>query len=430
MTSFLLCATPASGHVTRIAEVARHLVAKGHRVRILTGTRFRDAVRATGAEFLPLPPGADIDLDDPWRQFPEGRLKTGMGSLRFNIAELFVKPMGAQVAAIDAAARAEPIDTIIAEGTFAGASVIASRPHPRPAVVLLGLTPVSAASVDTAPFGFNLPPLAGLPGRLRNRILTAIGDVILIRPIFAAARAPFRAATGQELATDSLDWYQHADLVAQLTVPGFEYPRRDLPSTIRFLGPLVADGTGSAELPDWWDDLDDARAVVHVTQGTVANKDFEQLVLPTVRALAHDDVLVVVTTGGRPVDSLPGNLPSNVRVGSYLPYHLLLPRLDLLVTNGGYGGVQYALAHGVPLVVAGRTEDKGEVCARVAWSGCGIDLRTDRAHDDAVRTAVHTVLAEPAYRTAATRMRDEIAAAPGWSGLDAVLDEALAATLA
>ena len=44
---------------------------------------------------------------------------------------------------------------------------------------------------------------------------------------------------------------------------------------------------------------------------------------------------------------------------------MLLPRTDVLVTNGGYGGVQQALAHGVPLVVAGRTEDKVEVAARV-----------------------------------------------------------------
>jgi UDP:flavonoid glycosyltransferase YjiC (YdhE family) len=430
MTSFLLCATPASGHVTRIVEVARHLLANGHRVRILTGTRFRDAVRASGAAFLPLPPGADIDLDDPWQQFPEGRLKTGMGSLRFNIAELFVKPMGAQVAAIDAAAATEPIDVIIAEGTFAGASLIAARPRPRPSVVLLGLTPVSAASVDTAPFGFNLPPLAGVRGRLRNRILTTIGDAVLIRPIFAAAREPFRAATGQELAADSLDWYAHADIVAQLTVPGFEYPRRDLPATFRFIGPLVGSEPGVVPLPDWWGDLDGDRPVVHVTQGTVANKDFEQLVLPTVRALADEDVLVVVTTGGRPVETLPANLPANVRVASYLPYDLLLPRLDLLVTNGGYGGVQYALAHGVPLVVAGRTEDKGEVCARVAWSGCGIDLRTDRAGEAAVRTAVRTVLADPSYRAAAGRLRDEIASAPGWRGLDAVLEEVMAGSLA
>ena len=37
-----------------------------------------------------------------------------------------------------------------------------------------------------------------------------------------------------------------------------------------------------------------------------------------------------------------------------------------MVTNGGYGGVQLALAHGVPLVVAGNTEEKGEIAARVA----------------------------------------------------------------
>lgn len=40
------------------------------------------------------------------------------------------------------------------------------------------------------------------------------------------------------------------------------------------------------------------RPVVHVTQGTIANKDFGQLIAPTLRALADEDVLVVVSTGG------------------------------------------------------------------------------------------------------------------------------------
>ena len=47
-----------------------------------------------------------------------------------------------------------------------------------------------------------------------------------------------------------------------------------------------------------------------------------------------------------------------------------------MVTNGGYGAVQRAVSTGVPLVVAGNTEDKPEVAARVAWSGAGINLRT------------------------------------------------------
>ena len=48
-----------------------------------------------------------------------------------------------------------------------------------------------------------------------------------------------------------------------------------------------------------------------------------------------------------------------------------------MVTNGGYGGTQLALANGVPVVVAGKTEDKMEVSARVRWSGAGVALMTD-----------------------------------------------------
>jgi UDP:flavonoid glycosyltransferase YjiC (YdhE family) len=47
----------------------------------------------------------------------------------------------------------------------------------------------------------------------------------------------------------------------------------------------------------------------------------------------------------------------------------MLPKIDALVTNGGYGSVNQALSFGVPLVTAGTGEDKADVNARVAWSG-------------------------------------------------------------
>jgi UDP:flavonoid glycosyltransferase YjiC (YdhE family) len=49
-----------------------------------------------------------------------------------------------------------------------------------------------------------------------------------------------------------------------------------------------------------------------------------------------------------------------------------------MITNGGYGGVQHALRHGVPVIVAGETADKAEVAARVQYTGAGIDLGTAR----------------------------------------------------
>ncbi len=78
-----------------------------------------------------------------------------------------------------------------------------------------------------------------------------------------------------------------------------------------------------------------------------------------------------------------------------------------MVTNGGYGGVQIALSHGVPIVVAGTTEDKPEVAARVAWSGAGINLRTSTPSAESVRNAVLEVLSKPAYRLNAKRLAQE-----------------------
>ena len=101
-------------------------------------------------------------------------------------------------------------------------------------------------------------------------------------------------------------------------------------------------------------------------------------------------------------------MPANARVERRIPFDALLPHVDVMVTNGGFGGVQLALAHGVPLVAAGRTEDKVEVAARVAHSGAGVDLRTQTPTAARIREAVSTVLAEPQYTLAARRIQREI----------------------
>ena len=123
---------------------------------------------------------------------------------------------------------------------------------------------------------------------------------------------------------------------------------------------------------------------------------------------------MLASTGGRPVAQLTEQygapLPVNARVAAFLPYDQLLPKTDVMVTNGGFGGVQQALAQGVPLVVAGSSEDKPEVAARVSWSGTGVNLRTGTPTAGRVRRAVRRVLARPGYRREAARLQHEIAA--------------------
>ncbi|MEJ0095086.1 MAG: nucleotide disphospho-sugar-binding domain-containing protein [Methylocella sp.] len=194
------------------------------------------------------------------------------------------------------------------------------------------------------------------------------------------------------------------DAFLQLTVPSFEFPRTDLPASVHFVGalPIIPN---QAPVPPWAHELDGSRKVVLVTQGTLPNHNFGQLVAPTLAALANEpDVLVIATAGGRPIDSIPGPIPSNVRLASYLPFEWVLPKIDALVTNGGYGSVNQALSFGVPLVTAGLTEDKADVNARVAWSGVGIDLKTNEPTPSALREAIRAVLDKPNFRARASAL--------------------------
>ncbi|MFC8047049.1 glycosyltransferase [Nocardia sp. NPDC057353] len=411
MPHYLLASVPIHGHVTPMLGIAADLVRRGERVTVLTGARFADAVAGTGSEFVPLP--ADADYDDRTLAEANPDRPTGIAGLRYDIAQTFLVPARAQYAALRelTLAAAAPPDVVLADPTFMGAVLLAGHDRAeRPPVLVAGVLPLPLSSAHVAPFGLGIRPWEGPLNRPRNALLRGVVGR-LFAPVQAELDGVFRDIHGRDAGAFVLDLLRTVDAVVQLSVPGFEYPRPDATVPIRFAGPIIPPATGG-ELPDWWAELEGDRPVVLVTQGTIANTDPTALVRPAIEALAADDVLVVVTTGGRPVAEL-GPLPDNVRAAEYLPYDRLFPHVDVFVTNGGYGGVHYALAHGVPLVVAGASEDKPEVAARVAWSGAGIDLRTGRPRPAKLRRAVRRILAAPRYRTAAARLAAEIRAARG-----------------
>ncbi len=426
MATVLLCSTPVHAHVTPLLAVTRALVARGHDVRFLTGARFAAAVEAAGAEHVPLPVAADFDDRDLAAAFPGRAGRTGLDAIRNDMLEIFVTPGAAQHRAVLAALAERPADVVLVEPLFLGAMPLVSVPADRrPPVLALGIFPLGLKSDHTAPFGLGVLPARGPLGVLRNRALHAFVERVAFAAPQRAAQDMVRAAGGEPSGTFFLGWPADADAVVQLTVPALEYPRPDVATPVRFVGP-PRPAAGNGDLPAWWGDLDTRRPVVHVTQGTVANEDPTQLLLPTLRALAGEDVLVVAATGGRPVGSL-GPLPANARAAEYLPYDALLPRTSVLVTNGGYGGVHHALRHGVPVVVAGKTEDKAEVAARVAWTGAGVRLRTSTPRPGQVRRAVRRLLADPSYARASQRLGEHIAASPGEAGVADVVEEVVAA---
>ncbi|WP_158844972.1 glycosyltransferase [Streptomyces sp. NRRL WC-3742] len=419
VSRIITTAIPAHGHTSPLLAVSADLAARGHEVVFLGGARFAGAAERAGVRFVALPPEADFDDRDLDAGFPaRAALTPGPERLAFDARHIFTDPIPHQYRALLALLEDFPAKAVLADAFVQGVLALAlSRPRAeRPALVGIGVTPPLLPSVDTAPFGLALTPLPGEEGRERNRRLREEAER-RVEPLQRYTEKVFdqlgvRLPEGPR----GLAPVTVPDHYLQLTVPGFEYPRSDAPETFRLIGALPgAVGIVGEEqpLPDWWARLSEGRPVVVVTQGTLANDDLGALLAPAVTALADRDVLVVAATG-RPdgprelTELLGGRLPDNTLAAGYVPFERLLPLTDVLVSNGGYGGVQNALRHGVPLVVAGASEDKPEVAARVRWAGVGIDLRTGRPEPEAVDRAVGEVLEDGRYRERARALREEL----------------------
>src|SRR5262245_65006759 len=176
MSSILIGTVPIHGHVTPLLAVARYFVARGDRVRFITGARFAAVVEATGAQHIPLPAEADFDDRQDWNEtFPERAGLKGSKAIAFDIEHVFVRPARAQYDAIMAAHAAEPIDAVLTDPAFAGGAYLLGHPiGVRPPVVVAGVLPLTIASRDTAPYGMGLTPMGGPLGRLRNMLLSAV----------------------------------------------------------------------------------------------------------------------------------------------------------------------------------------------------------------------------------------------------------------
>ncbi len=186
-------------------------------------------------------------------------------------------------------------------------------------------------------------------------------------------------------------------MFAALTVPGFEFDRSDAPDSLRFVGPLPLRQPSDWSPPEWWDDLNDDRPVIVVTQGTLSNQDLSQLIEPALVALANRDALVIAALGRR-ADALAIDIPRNARVVDFVPFGKLVSKADLLITNGGFGATQHSLAAGLPVIVAGTTEDKPATAARVAAHGLGIDLGTDTPTAEQIAEATTNAIGNPQIR--------------------------------
>ncbi|KAH7143671.1 hypothetical protein EDB81DRAFT_652405 [Dactylonectria macrodidyma] len=386
--------------------VAQELVRRGHDVVWLTSADNEARVRITGAAFVATE--AISRVDAPLISENETGLLDG-------VYTRLVSRVIAQVSDYRRVLRGFAADVMLVDVLPYGARALYELGE-IPVYATLGVIPMYMSSWGAPQESSGRAPPASTLGLLWNELCHLFNQWIrlplLLRPIINTQRRAlglWSLPYGEPVESFTYSPFLHI----QASSPSLEFYLRPKPREQRrhthHVGPLVTSVVATSnQLPEWWDEAVNHSRVVGITQGTLA-MDPTSLIVPAIQALADNPklLLVVASPYAEEIKARVGDF-DNVRFAKWIPYHLFLPQLSLLITNGGYGSITQALSHKLPLICAGQTEDKKDTAARIHWAGAGIDLKTDNPTTDQIRRAAERILGDDEYREIAARLGNEL----------------------
>lgn len=368
--------SPARGHLFPLVPILDELARRGHAVAIRTLASEVGLMAERGFDAAPIAPAIEaIEHDDYLGRTPPARLRRAMAT--FGARSIH------EVGDLRAAIADDRPDALLIDCMTWGATAVAEAwggpwaqwfPFPLP-----------LPSRDAPPFGPGFMPAAGLPGRVRDRLL----GPLLLRTYESASVSPLnetRRAVGVRPLSSAHEVFTVAPLLLYMTAEPFEYARSDWPASVRMVGPCAWDPP--ADPPPWLDDV--CRPLILVSTSSEFQDD-GRLVRTAFEALAGEDVEVVATL---PSAQLPDSVPDNARVERFVPHGPILARAACAITHGGAGATQKALAAGVPVCVVPFGRDQLEVARRVEVAGAGARLPARRLTPARLRSAVRIALTQ------------------------------------
>ena len=359
-----------SGHFEPLVPLARAAATNGHVIAFTGRPRMVPRVEELG--FQAFAAGSDAGLTPVRRPLLEIDRERELGDLRDGFVRRIARERAADLLRL--VVRWQP-HVIVWEETDFGAAVIAERlevPHAKLLVSAAG----SFVRADQ------------------------------LREALDAVRIEY--GLGPDPHAEMLERY----LVLSPFPPSLRDPRFPLPSTawsVRLFAPSLA---AKSARPAWAASFDE-RPIVYFTLGTVFNVESGDLFTRVIAGL-RDLPLNILVTVGRDIDPAElGPQPANVHVERHVAQASVLPYADLVVSHGGSGSLIGALAHGLPMVLIPIGADQPWNAERAAAVGVARVLDPVSATPAEIAEAVTRMLANPGYRQAAERLRDEMAALRG-----------------
>ncbi len=404
MSKIIILIEPVDGHFNPFVPIIKKLIEREHEIICITGQSFKQRVEKMGAIFHPLPNKWDPKDAEVYDFFPELKNKKGLSQIKYYLKHIMFDQVPDVLELLQQELKVFPADVIMSDTFMVAGNWITELGGPPS--VRLSILPLSLPAKNIAPFGLGLLPGNTLLLKLRNNLLKKLFEKLLFKDVQKHVNE-IRTKLGLTLFDQSFfsKGFDIPNLVLHISTPSFEYVREEMPDNLKFIGPVLIDPIANFKEPNWWADINSDIPVILLNQGTVS-KNLDDLINPVIEALKNAAVKVIIV----PVE--PGqlnNLPANMYAEKFIPFGNLLPHIDIMISNGGFGAVQNALAHGVPLIIAGATEEKMEVAARVENAGAGINLRKQNPSVSEIKMAVDKLLHNPSFKDKAKRLQTDFA---------------------
>jgi MGT family glycosyltransferase len=393
MARILAYTTPARGHLFPLVPILDELRRRGHQIALRTLATQVSFMRERGFETAPISERVEAITQDDWRA-TNSRAALGRS------VGVFCARAEHDAPDLQQAIATERPDAVIVDINSWGG--LAAAEAWGGAWATLCPYPLPLRSPDAPPFGPGLPPARGPLGRLRDSLLRPIVLGTIEKTMLPRVNN-VRSRLGLPPLGALDDLFRRPPLLLYLTAEPFEYPRSNWPKSVVMVGPCAWDPP--EEPPAWLAEMTQPVALVTTSSEF---QDDGRLIQTAFDALAGEPVAVLATLPAGDPERF--RIPANARLERFIPHSAALDRAVCVITHGGMGATQKALARGIPVCVVPFGRDQLEVARRVEVADAGTRLPASRLRTDRLLAKVREAMTKS---EGAKRVAESFAAAGG-----------------
>lgn len=407
------------GDIHPYMAIALELQSRGHQPVIATSELYREKMRASGFEFIPVRP----NLSPPQEQDAEmmARVMEPRTGSQFLLNEMFFPAL--RDGYDDLFKAVQGADLLLTHPiTFAGPLVAQKTGIPWVSSVLAPCSFFSAYDPPMPPFWQWARHIQIFGPRLVTAFFRQVMKMYSNKPY-----EQFRNELGLPDRGSPVFAAQHSPTLVLALFSGlFAQPQPDWPSPARVTGFAFYDGRNELKMPTELSAfLDRGEPPIVFTLGSSAvwvARDFYRESITAAKLLDRRAVLLI----GDDRNRLAGALPPEVIAVNYAPFEALLPRACAMVHHGGVGTTSQGLRAGVPTLIVPFAFDQPDNAAHAERLGSSRTLPRNQYKAGRVAKELKALLEEPKYtqraRTIGQQIRTENGAGLACDLMEAVID--------